>query len=75
MVAAVPPACMVLPLVVPAVADEDVAGCQFVHLVVVAEVTGDGDLGGVVLAGGGVWHDVVGCRLVVGGFPFRVQLE
>ena len=29
---------------------------------------GDIDLGGVVLAGSGVWHDVLGCPLVVGGF-------
>ena len=47
-------------LVVSATADEDVGGRQLIHLRGVGEVAGDGDLGGVVLAGGGVGDDVVG---------------
>ena len=58
-----------------AVDDEDVWGRQFVHLGGVGEVTGDGDLGGVVLAGGGVRDDVVGRPFIVGGFFCRVQFE
>ena len=50
-------------------------GCQFVHFGGVVEVAGDDDLGGIVLAGGGLWHDVVGRPLVMGGFSRRVQFE
>ena len=64
-----------VPLVLLAVDDETVWCCQFLHLGGVGEVVGDGDLGGVVLAGGGVWDDVVGCPLVSGAFPRRVQFE
>ena len=62
-------------LVVSATGDEDVGGRQLIHLCGVGEVTGDGDLGGVVLAGGGVGHDVVGRPFVVGGVLLCVQLE
>ena len=54
-------------LVVSAMGDEDVGGRQLIHLCGVGEVAGDGDLGGVVLAGGGVGDDVVGCPFIVGG--------
>ena len=53
--------------------DEDVRGCQFVHTGGVKEVVGDGNLGGVLLAGGGLCNNVVGCPFLVGGFPFCVQ--
>ena len=62
-------------LVVSATRDEDVGGRQLIHLCGGGEVAGDGDLGGVVLAGGGVGDDVVGCRFVVEGVPLHVQLE
>ena len=62
-------------LVVSAVGDEDVGGCQLIHLCRLGEVAGDGDLGGVILAGGGVGDDVVGCPFVLGGVFSRVQLE
>ena len=62
-------------LVVLATADEDVGGRQLIHLCGVGEVAGDGDTGGVVLAGGGVGDDVVGRPFVVGGVVLRVQLE
>ena len=60
--------------VVSATGDEDVGGCQLIHLCGVGEVAGDGALGGVVLAGGGVADDVVGCPFVPGGVLLRVQL-
>ena len=53
-VAAAPSACMVYRLVASAMGDEDVGGRQLIHLCGVGEGAGDGDLGGVVLAGGGV---------------------
>ena len=53
-------------LVVSATGDEDVAGRQLIHLCCVGEVAGDGDLGGVVLAGGGVGDDVVGRPFILG---------
>ena len=62
-------------LVVSAMGDEDVGGRQLIHLCGVGEVAGDGDLGGVVLAGGGVGDDVVGHRFIVGNVLHRVQLE
>ena len=62
-------------LVVSATGDEDVGGRQLIHLYGVGEVAGEGDLGGVVLAGGGVGDDVVGRPFVVGGVLLRVQLE
>ena len=61
--------------VVSAMGDEDVGGSQLIHLCGVGEVAGDGDLGGVVLAGGGVGDDVVGRPFVVGGVLHRVQLK
>ena len=64
-----------VPLVVPAVGDEDVGGRQFVHLGGVGDVAGDGDLDGIVFGGFGVWDDVVGCPFVVGGFSLRFQFE
>ena len=64
-----------VPLVVPAVGDEDVGSRQFVQLGGVGEVAGHDDLGGGVLAGGGMWDHVVGCPLVVGGFSLRIQYE
>ena len=45
-------------LVVLAMGDEDVGGRQLIHLCGVGNLAGDGDLGGVVLAGGGVGDDV-----------------
>ena len=62
-------------LVVLVTGDEDVGGRQLIHLCGVGEVAGDGDLGGVVLAGGGVGDDVVGRPFVLGGVFCRVQLE
>ena len=59
-------------LVVSATGDEDVGGRQLIHLCGVGEVAGDGDLGGVVLAGGGVGDDVVGRPFVLGGVFRRV---
>ena len=55
--------------------DEDVRGCQLIHLCGVGEVAGDSDLGGVVLAGGGVGDDVVDGPFIMGGVLHRVQLE
>ena len=52
-------------LLVSAVGDENGLG----------EVAGDGDLGGVNLAGGGFGDDVVGRSFVRGGVLHRVQLE
>ena len=69
-VAAAPSACMVS-----AMGDEDVGGRQLIHLCGVGELAGDGDLGGVVLAAGGVGNDVVGCPFVVGGVLHCVKLE
>ena len=54
-------------LVVSAIGDEDVWGRQLIHRCGLGEVAGDGDLGGVVLAGGGVGDDVVGRPFVMGG--------
>ena len=62
-------------LVASATGDEDVGGRQLIHLCGVGEVAGDGDLGGVVLAGGGVGDDIVGRPFVRGGVFRRVQLE
>ena len=62
-------------LVVSAMSDEDVEGRQLIHLFGVGEVVGDGDLRGVVLAGGGVGDDVVGRPFIVWGVLHRVQLE
>ena len=62
-------------LVVSAMGDEDVGGRQLIHLCGVGKVAGDGDLGGVVLAGRGVVDDVVGRPFVVKGVLLRVQLE
>ena len=59
-------------LVVSARGDEDIGGRQLIHLCGVGEVAGDGDLGGVVLAGGGVGDDVVGRPFVLGGVLRRV---
>ena len=64
-----------VPLVVPAVGDEDVGCRQFVHLGGVGDVAGDSDLGGIVFGGCGVTDDLVGCPFVVGGFPLRVQFQ
>ena len=56
--------------------DEDVGGPQLIHLCGLGEVSGDGDLGGIVLQGcGGVRGDVVGCPFIVGGVLHRIQLE
>ena len=66
-VAAVPPCLYGVSLVVSAMSDADVGGCQLIHLCGVVEVAGDGDLGGVVLAGGGVGDDVVGRPFIRGG--------
>ena len=54
-------------LVVSATGDEDVGGRQLIHLCGVGEMAGDGDLGSVVLAGGGVGDDVVGRPFFFGG--------
>ena len=62
-------------LVVSATGDEDVGGRQLIHLCGVGEVAGDGDLGGVVFAVGGVGDDVVGGPFVLGGVFHRVYLE
>ena len=62
-------------LVVSATGDENVGSRQLIHLCGVGEVAGDGDLGGVVFAGGGVGDDVVGCPFVVEGLLLCVQLE
>ena len=62
-------------LVMSAMGDEDVGGRQLVQLCGVEEVAGDGDLGDVVLAGGGVGDDGVGRPFVPGGVLHRVQLE
>ena len=59
-------------LVVSATGDEDVGGRQLIHLCGVGEVAGDGDLGGVILAGGGVGDDVVGRPSALGGVSRRV---
>ena len=59
-------------LVVSATGDEDVGGRQLIHLCGVGEVAGDGDLGGVVFAGGGVGDDVVGRPFILGGVFRRV---
>ena len=61
-------------LVVSVTGDEDVGGRQLIHLCGVGKVVGEGDLGGVVLAGGGVGDDVVGRPFVVVGVLCRVQL-
>ena len=63
-------------LLMSAMGDEDVGGRQLIHLFGVEEVAGDGDLGGVILAGGGVGGDLVGCPFVGGGGVLHgVQLE
>ena len=62
-------------LVVSAIGDEDIGGRQLIHLCGVGEVAGDGDLGSVILAGGGMGDDVVGRPFIVGGALHRVQLE
>ena len=62
-------------LVVSAMGDEDVGGRQLIYLCGVGEVARDCDLGGVVLAGGGVGDDIVGLPFIVEGVLHRVQLE
>ena len=62
-------------LVVSATGDEDVGGRRLIHTCAVGEVTGEGDPGGIVLAGGGVGDDVVGRPFVVGAVLLCVQLE
>ena len=57
-----------------ATGEEDVGSRQLIHLCGVGEVAGDGALGGVVLAGGGMGNDLVGRPFVVGGVVLRVQL-
>ena len=47
----------------------------FIHVGGVGDVVGDGDLGGVVFAGGGVGNDVAGRPFVVLGVFCRVQFE
>ena len=64
-----------VPLVVPAVGDEDDGGHQVAHLGGVGEVARDGDLGGIVLLLGGLWDDVVGCSFIAAQFSLRVQFE
>ena len=64
-----------VPLVVSALGDKDVGGRQLIHLRGVGEVAGDSDLGGVVLAAGGVGDDVVGRPFIVGAVVHRVQVE
>ena len=59
-------------LVVAATGDEDVWGRQLVHLLGEGGVAGDGYLGGVVLAGGGVGGDVVGRPFLLGAVFRRV---
>ena len=59
-------------LVVSATGDEDIGGCQLIHLCGVGEVAGDGDLGGVVFAGCGVGDDVVGRPFILEGVFCRV---
>ena len=59
-------------LVVSTTGDEDVGGRQLIHLCGVGEVAADGDLGGVVLVGGGVGDDVVGRPFVLGDVFRRV---
>ena len=54
-------------LVVLAMGDKDVGGRQLIHLCGVGEVAGDGDLGSVFLADGGVEDDVVGRPFIVWG--------
>ena len=53
-------------LVVSTTGDEDVGGRQLIHLCGVGEVAGDGDIGGVLFAGGGVGDDVVGRPFILG---------
>ena len=62
-------------LVVSATGDEDVGGRQLIHLCGVAEVAGDGDLGGVVLAGGGA-HRFLNSNLSVNSemHNFRIPI-
>ena len=59
-------------LVVSSMGDEDVGGRHLIHLCGVGEVACDGNLGGLVLAGGGVGDDVVGRPFVLGGVLDRV---
>ena len=59
-------------IVVLAMGDEDVRGCQLIHLCGVGKVAADGDLGGVPFAVGGVGDDVLGRPFVVGGVFRRV---
>ena len=61
-----------VPLVVSAMGDEDVGGCQLIHLCGVGGVAADRDLGCVVLVVGGVGDDVVGRPFVVGDVFCRV---
>ena len=60
--------------IVSVMGDEDVGGRQLIHLCGVGDVAGDADLGGVVLAGGGV-GGVAGRPFVVGGVYHHVQLD
>ena len=64
-----------LSLIVSAMGDDDVGGRQLIHLCGVGQVAGDGDLSGVIFAGGGVVDDAVGRRFVVGSVFRRFQFE
>ena len=74
-VTAFPSACMVYRSSRRISGEEDVGGRQLIHLCRVGDLVGDGDLGGVVLAPGGVRDDVVGRPFIVGGVLHRVQVE
>ena len=71
-VAAVPSACMVYRSLSKRWVTRTFRGRQLIHVCGVGEVAGDGDLGGLVFAGGGVGDDVVGRPFVVGGVFRRV---
>ena len=62
-------------LVVLAMGDEGVGSRELIHFGGLGEVAGDGHLGGVNFASGGVGADVVGRPLVVWGVFCRVQFE
>ena len=64
-----------VPFAVSALSNDNLRGCEFVHLGGVGKVARDGDLGRVVLARGGLRKDVVGCQLVMWGLHLCVQFE